>query len=190
MKITGRKRVYDGFLKVDELTIELENGKTATREVVVRRNAVAALVFDTKKREYILVSQFRPGPEKSIVEVVAGTMDVDGEKPEDCIIREVEEEVGFKVDSLEFITECYFSPGGLTEKIYIFYAEVSEQISDGGGVGDEDIKIIRVEEDGIGHYETYDSKTIIAIQWLRRRQLSDKTLQRSLYFIRDILQNK
>lgn len=166
MKVTGRNRVHNGFLKVDELTIDLGNDKTATREVVVRNNAVAALVFNTKTKEYILVKQFRPGPEEEIVEIVAGTMDVEGEKPEDCMKREIEEEIGYKTDKIELITWCYFSPGGLTEKIHIFYAEVSEKISTGGGVGDEAISIVIVPQRELSTYIVHDSKTIIAMQWL------------------------
>lgn len=171
MKITNRERVYDGFLKVDKLTIELENGKETTREVVVRKNAVAALVFNTREKKYIFAKQFRPGPEEEIVEIVAGTMDVEGENPENCIIREVDEETGFKVDKLEFITWCYFSPGGLTEKVHIFYAEVSEKISIGGGVGDEDIKLVLIPEYELEAYCFNDSKSIIAIQWLLNKKL-------------------
>jgi ADP-ribose pyrophosphatase len=173
MKVKGRKRVYDGFLKVDKLTIELEDGKEVTREVVVRKDAVAALVYNTKDKQYILVKQFRPGPETTIVEIVAGTMDVEGETPEHCIEREIEEEIGYKVDELEFITWCYFSPGGLTEKIHIFYAEVSEKISAGGGVDDENIETVLVSEEGLNEYLVHDSKTVIAIQWLSKRRLSN-----------------
>ena len=176
-KVTSRKRVHDGFLKVDELTIELENGHKVTREVVVRHNAVAALVFDTKKREYILVKQFRPGPEEKIVEIVAGTMDVEGEKPEDCIKREIEEEIGYKTDKLKLITWCYFSPGGLTEKIYIYYAEVSEKISDGGGVDNEEITLVFIAEDDLIDFPIHDSKSIIAIDWcLLEKAVEDGTL--------------
>ena len=172
MKITGRKRVYDGFLKVDKLTIELGDDKEAVREVVVRQNAVAALVYNTREKQYILVKQFRPGPAEEIVEIVAGTMDVDGESPENCITREIEEEIGYKVDKLESITWCYFSPGGLTEKIHIFYAEVSEKVSKGGGVDDEEIETILVPEKELSEYAFHDSKTIISIQWLLKKKLT------------------
>jgi ADP-ribose pyrophosphatase len=173
MKIKNRERVYEGFIKVDMLTLEVEEGKSFTREVMVRNDAVAALIFDKSQNNYILVKQFRPGPASDIIEIVAGTMDKEGESPEECIKREIEEEVGYKTDSLQYIASCYFSPGGTTEKIHVFYAEVSEKISDGGGVGDENIEIIRSSGEELYKYAE-DAKTVISIQWLISKALSSK----------------
>jgi ADP-ribose pyrophosphatase len=179
--IKNTERVYDGFIKVDKLTIEKPGGDDVTREVMVRKDAVAALVFDKIQNNYIFVRQFRPGPASDIVEIVAGTMDVDGETAENCVKREIEEEIGYKTDYLRYIASCYFSPGGTTEKVHIFYAEVSEKLSDGGGVGDENIEIIRTDGDKLFQHLN-DSKTLIAIQWLLNKKMSDR--------LQDLLSNQ
>lgn len=166
MNIKNRELVYDGFMKLYEVTAELDDGRTVTREVMERGNAVAALVFDTKRRKYIFVKQFRPGPACVFTEIVAGTMDKDGESSEDCVRREIEEETGYKTDSLFHITSCYFSPGSSTEKVHIFYAEVSEKSGEGGGEEEEGIEIVELDEDELKKTDFEDSKTYISIQWL------------------------
>ena len=115
--IIDRKQKYKGYLNVDEITYKTKSGKEGKREVMVRKNAVAALLYDTVKEKYILISQWRPGSASDIVEVVAGTLDKPGEDPQDAMIREIEEEVGYATDSIKLIDECYTSPGGSSEVI-------------------------------------------------------------------------
>jgi ADP-ribose pyrophosphatase len=171
MKIVGRKQLYSGFLSLEELTIQDEGNKSIKREVIKRPDAVAGIVYNTKTQKYIFVKQFRPAAEKDVVEIVAGTMDVEGESFENCMKREVEEEIGYKTDTIQSIHSCYSSPGSLTEMIHIFYVEVSEKISEGGGVGDENLEIIELTYKQLSEHSTNDAKTIIAIQWLKYHQL-------------------
>ena len=58
MKVAKIDTLFKKYLKVEEITLEHED-KTFTRERVCRPNAVAALVFDTVKREFILVEQLK-----------------------------------------------------------------------------------------------------------------------------------
>jgi nudix-type nucleoside diphosphatase (YffH/AdpP family) len=167
VKILEKERAYDGFFPVNSLTIKNSKGKTVKREQVVLHDAVAGLVFDKKNQEFILVKQFRVGPEDIILEIPAGKMDVDGESPEQTLEREILEEIGYKTDKIESIAEYYPAPGSSTEKIYLFYVEVSEQIEEGGGVETEDIEIVRVPVGELsamfreGKFQ--DGKTIMAI---------------------------
>jgi ADP-ribose pyrophosphatase len=170
MKIISKERVRKGFLNIDELTIETPEGKQLKREVVNRGNAVAALVYDTKKEKYILTKQYRPGTEKTMVEVVAGTLDVEGEEPADCMKREIMEEIGYKTDSIVHLYSFAPSPGGLSEIIHLFYAEVSEQVTAGGGVEDEGIELVELTKDGLVPEFVEDAKTIIAFLWAKLRK--------------------
>jgi ADP-ribose pyrophosphatase len=104
-----------------------------------------------------------------LVEIVAGVID-EGEAPEQSARREIEEEVGYRVRELRPLGELYNSPGGLSEKITLFYAEVSEgdRTGDGGGVDDgEDIEEIRVSEAEayamLDRGELRDAKTQVAL---------------------------
>ncbi len=167
--IVKRENRYSGHLKIDELTVKTRSGDEVKREVLVKNDAVAALVYDTVKNKYILVSQWRPGSSSEILEIVAGTLDVVGEDPRDCIRREIEEEIGYKTDSIKLIDECYVSPGGTSELVTIYYCEVSEKISSGGGLEYEDIDIIEMDREELLQTRFRDAKTIIALNWLKNK---------------------
>lgn len=142
MNEISRKRISSGFLKLDEITYE-SNGKTIKRECINRGDAVAALLYNTSTEKYIFVKQFRPGVGAELIEIIAGTMDVEGETPEETIEREILEETGYVMTECSLICSSYSSPGSLTEKMHIFQAITDgKKAGDGNGVGDEEIEII------------------------------------------------
>jgi len=167
--ILKRELKYNGYLKIEELTIKTPLGKEMRREVLLKKNAVAALVYNTDTGKYIFARQFRPGPERDILEIPAGVLDKPGESHEHCLAREVEEEVGYRVDRLQFITEGYVSPGGTTEMISIYFAEVSQKISKGGGLETEgeEIEIVELTRAEMLDTAFKDFKSIIAVQWAK-----------------------
>ena len=167
--ITDRRNKFKSYLSIDELTVKNRKGKEIKREVMVRPNAVAALVYDTVKKMYIFVSQWRPGASNVIVEIPAGTLDKPGEDPRDAMTREIEEEIGYKVDSIALLDECYMSPGGTSEIITIYFCEVSDKIGEGGGVigEDEDIDIVEMDHNEMISTRFRDAKTIIAVNWAK-----------------------
>jgi len=179
-KIVDKKTVYEGYHKVEEYQIE-DGDKQYTREVFERGNSVAAIVYDTEKKKYLFTKQWRPGADGHMIEVVAGSLDVEGEKPEEALKREIIEELGYKVDHINHLKDFYISPGGTSEITSLFYVEVSEKISEGGGIGDEVITTIEAdylgpmgtlffEPDEEGNmmppYQLIDAKSIIAVSML------------------------
>lgn len=147
-KINHREEVYNGYIKLEELTIS--NGdKDFKREVITTENSIAAIIKDTVKNKYIFVSQYRAGSEGLMVEVVVGKIDK-GEKPEESVKREIMEETGYKVDYVNHLQDFYVLPGRTNEITSVFYVEVSEKINEGGGIGDENISIVEVESLGLG----------------------------------------
>ena len=93
-------------------------------------------------------------------------------RKENTIEREILEEVGYKTDKLTQIDERYMSPGGSTEIISIFYAEVSEKIDNGGGLVEEseEIKVIEMDLEQLRHFSSRDAKTIIAINYVKNNK--------------------
>jgi nudix-type nucleoside diphosphatase (YffH/AdpP family) len=167
--IVSRRTKYKGFFTIDELSVKTKSGKEVKREVMVRRDAVASVVYDTVRKKFIFVSQWRPGSNGYLTELVAGTMDKDSECPEDTMLREIDEEIGYEVDKIEFIAESYMSPGGSTEVIFIYYCEVSNKIHQGGGLEseNEEIDVIEFDLDQVISGKFFDAKTQIGINYVK-----------------------
>lgn len=165
MTIKKKETIYDGFYTFRKLLVE-ENGEEFEREQFDSGDAAAALVYDTEKEKYIFVEQYRYSAEKKLLEIVAGVLEEND--PEKTIRKEIEEEAGYQVDSLEHIWDFYTSPGACTEQVHLFYAEVSKKKSEGGGLDDEHehIKIRSFTLDELREQQLADAKTIIAVQWL------------------------
>jgi nudix-type nucleoside diphosphatase (YffH/AdpP family) len=190
--IFDRKRLLDAFFKVDEVTVshgQFNGEMSAPRPYLVfeRGDAAAALLYDPERRKVITVNQFRiPTLEKGrgggwLVEAVAGMIDgsVDnhlGETPLECLRREVKEETGYLITEAELIFTFFSSPGGSTERIFLFFAEVkrTDKVATGGGLAadGEDIEIVEFDTAEFfaklmaGEFE--DPKLIIAGLWLMR----------------------
>ena len=165
--LSNRETKYKGFYTLDELTVKTRSGKEVKRELLVKKNAVAAVVYNTTTNKYIFVNQWRPGSNSEILELVAGTLDVPGEDPREAMKREIDEEIGYKTDSITLIDECYTSPGGTNEVITIYYCEVSEQIHEGGGLEFEDIDVIEMDIQEVLSTRFRDAKTIIGINYIK-----------------------
>lgn len=178
-EITGTEITYDGYFKVEKHTIK-DGDNEYNREVVNRGNSVAGIVHNTETDKYLFVKQWRPGAQGDMIEIVAGSLDVVGEKPEEALKREIVEEMGYKVDHMNHLRDFYTSPGGLSEVVSLFYVEVSEKIGEGGGVDNENIEVIEVDylgatgtlfwnmdvENGgqmIPPYQLIDAKSIVAV---------------------------
>jgi nudix-type nucleoside diphosphatase (YffH/AdpP family) len=171
MNVTERKTLYDGHYKLTQLLVQ-DGDQQLKRERFEPGQAVGALVFDTHKQRYLFVRQFRVGSESEVLEIPAGVLDEGDKSPEEAIRREIEEELGYAVDSLEPIVNCFPSPGNSAEKFYLFYAEVSRQTGPGGGLAAENEKLETVELSlpQLAAEPWADAKTLVAVQWERLRK--------------------
>ncbi|HNX52558.1 MAG TPA: NUDIX hydrolase [Pontiellaceae bacterium] len=124
-KTIGSKTVFKGrILSVDVLDVELADGRTGTREIV-RHGAAVAVIARRRDGRFVFIRQFRKAMERVCFEVMAGNCDPD-EAAEAAAVRELKEETGYAPDSIRFLSSIYPSVGYCTERIDIFYAEVSE----------------------------------------------------------------
>ena len=152
------------------------------REVFLRTPAAAALLYDDKLDNVVLVEQLRVGAmieagddteSAWMLEVAAGIAEP-GEKPEDVVMREAVEESGCTITELKPIFAYYPSPGACNEVIHLFCGLVDS--SNAGGIHgldseDEDIRVhvikatdaLAMLDDG----KINNATTIIALQWLR-----------------------
>ena len=90
---------------------------------VVRPKDAAAVLPLTPEDDVLLVEQFRAGARRSIEEIPAGLLDLDGEDPATCAARELLEETGFRHVSLEPLAVVHTSPGSSSELVHLFVAQ-------------------------------------------------------------------
>jgi nudix-type nucleoside diphosphatase (YffH/AdpP family) len=157
------------------------NGETIVqdREAYDRGNGSTILLYNKVNQTVILTRQFRMptylnGNEDGyLIECCAGLLDKDN--PEECIKRETEEETGYKVSDVKKVFEAYMSPGSVTEILYFFIAEYSQEmkVSEGGGVEEEseNIEVLEIPFqqalDMISSGEIKDAKTIMLLQYVQ-----------------------
>lgn len=124
-KTLSRKTVYEGrILTVDVLEVELENGKRSVREIVQHGVAVA-IIPRLPDGRFVFIRQFRKPMERICFEVCAGNVDHDGEHEAETAIRELQEETGYIAESMELLGPIYPSVGYCTERIDVFYCEIT-----------------------------------------------------------------
>ncbi|MEN7972281.1 MAG: NUDIX hydrolase [Verrucomicrobiota bacterium] len=161
-KTISKKTVFEGrILDVDVLEVELEDGRRSIREIV-RHGVAVAIIPRLPDGRFIFIRQFRKAMERVCFEVVAGNCDP-GEPEEVSAARELQEETGYAPDSLELLGPIYPSVGYCTERIDVYFAEVSEQ-------GETDL-----DEDE--HIETVILSEAEMDEMIRTNQIADaKTL--------------
>ncbi len=97
------------------------DGEPFEREIVRRLGAVAVVAIDDDG-SCVFVRQFRPAVGTEVLEVVAGTCDVDGEPLETTARRELAEEAGLEADEVEELGSFWNSPGYTDERTTVFLA--------------------------------------------------------------------
>ncbi len=164
---------------------QLKNGEWVrqSRESYDRGNGACILLYNTHKKTVVLIKQFRMPSYVNgnrtgmMIEVCAGLLD--GDDPETCIIKETEEETGYKIKNVKKVFESYMSPGAVTEIIHFFVAEYDEQmkVSEGGGldIEHEDIEVLEYDFETavqmVRNGEIKDAKTIMLIQYAQIHKL-------------------
>lgn len=163
-KTLAERRIFEGrALTIDILDIELPTGRTSTREVLRHRGAVCVLA-QRPDGAFILVKQYRKAVEKTLLECVAGCMEV-GETPEASALRETREESGYTVERLVALGKSLPAPGYCDEVHYHFYARLQPLAGELQLDTDENLRPVITSfeaiESAIESGEIEDGKTII-----------------------------
>lgn len=112
----------------------------ATRNTERPAVGIVAITDDGK---VVLVEQFRPPINRSVIELPAGLVgDVRGAETESlqtAAERELLEETGYRADRWTELGRGYSSPGITDESIVLFLAEGLKKVGPGGGDGSEHI---------------------------------------------------
>ncbi len=164
-KTISSERVFDGrIVGVRADAVLLPNGRNATREVVEHRPSVVIVPIDADGNA-ILVRQYRYPAEQVLLEAPAGVVE-ESETPDDCAMRELQEEIGFSSRDLRALGGFWMSPGYCTEFMYAYLAKdlIPSRLE---ADADESIEVERVSISRVSKLirlgEIQDAKTIAAL---------------------------
>lgn len=184
-KIISKEQVFDDFFKIEKwmYQYEKEDGvltEPVDRMLFKRPDSAAVIVYNTDTKKVLLVKQFRhctyeKGP-GWIIETVAGGID-NGETPKEAAMREAIEEIGYQIHNVEKVATFYASPGCSTERMIVFYGEVTnkDKVAKGGGVIEESEYMETVQytlgelQRAITNDEMNDAKTVIGANYVLKK---------------------
>ena len=116
----GRRLAYEGrAISVWVEDVRLPNGHVTPLDIVRHPGASAVVPFESES-DVLLIRQFRHAAGGTIWEVPAGKLD--GELPEVCAARELEEEAGRRAGRLVHLATIWTTPGFTDERIHLFAA--------------------------------------------------------------------
>ncbi|MGL2987546.1 GDP-mannose pyrophosphatase NudK [Flavobacterium sp. RSSA_27] len=200
-KIKETELLSDNWYILNRVTVDYQKKDgtwdTQKREVYDRGNGAAILLYNVQKGTVVLTRQFRLPTYMNgnktglLIEVCAGLLDE--EDPVACIIRETEEETGYRLSSVRKVFESYMSPGAVTEILHFFVGEydASMRVSCGGGLDQEheEIDVIEIPfEQAYLMIETgqiKDAKTIMLLQYAKINTLLPNSTRLSEDYINE-----
>lgn len=107
------------------------------------------VIARTKEGRYVFITQYRPGIDATLYELVAGVMDPDDASPEAAARRELSEESGYGGGRWRQLTVLSPNPATHTNRTYCFVAEDVERIGDQHLDATEDIEVELLDEEQV-----------------------------------------
>ncbi len=172
-KILHSETLFEGhFIRLEQATVELPDGKQTQRDIIRHPGAVAILpILDHK---VLMVRQYRVAVAQAFWEIPAGKLEPD-ENLMACAHRELIEETGYRAEKLTELRRFYLTPGFCDEEMFLYQAE--GLIEDHSLQQDED-EFLEVNAFGLdemsnlldqGHIR--DVKTMLALElWKQQSQ--------------------
>jgi 8-oxo-dGTP pyrophosphatase MutT (NUDIX family) len=171
MELLDSRIAYDGHVaKVAVKRYRRASGSEVERQVIEHPGSVAILAHD-EQVVYVVRQPREAVEEDALIEIPAGTLDVEGESELECAKRELAEEVGLAAAEWTPMKAVYPTPGFVSERAAIFEAT---GLSAAGSEPDEDeeIEVVRwplAELDRLID-EVEDATTLVALLTLARRR--------------------
>ncbi len=185
--------VIEDWLTVRRYTLDLRGSDGTTRRLtrlsVGRGDRVAVVLRDPARGTVILTRQFRlpvlihsgsnGSSDGSLIEVPGGL--TDGSGIQDAVVREAEEETGYRAGNLVELATVYSAPQLSSERVSLFAAEYSadDRVGPGGGVAaeGEDIEVFEIPLaeaiERLLQEPAADAKTLLLLLLAQYRESSD-----------------
>ena len=169
-KTIQTKTIHKGtFITLNSDKVLLPNGDTSTREWIKHPGAVCCIPI-LPDGKIGLIKQYRYAVKEQMIEIPAGKLD-QNEIPENCALRELEEEIGYRANKLTLLANIYPAVGFADEKMWLYLAEnlvKTKQSLD----ADEFLSLFptKLNEavEMVWSGKITDVKTIIGILWAQR----------------------
>lgn len=143
------------------------------------RSDVVIVIAVTAQRELLMVEQYRIPVQASTIELPAGLVgDITAHSDESlqqAAMRELEEETGYRAQSLQLVLSGPTSAGLTDEQVHMFRAHGCQQTGAGGGDASENIKVHKVPLTELPQWlhdrqkqgQQLDPKIFAALYWLK-----------------------
>ena len=151
------------------IRVVVEDWPEGEREIVRHPGAAAIVAFDGD--DVVLVRQLRQSIRAEMLEIPAGVLDVDGESPIDCAIRELREETGYVAANVVPLGAIHPSPGFSDERIDLFTGQATAESDHEEGI---DVVRMRFTDAlrAVGDGTITDGKTVAALLLAAGRRAS------------------
>ncbi len=164
MTHTNKTLLETPKFNVELWKVALRDGRTVDREVVVHPGAVTILAI-CEDGSVVMIRNRRFAAKQVLLELPAGTLEAD-EDPRDCAVRELQEETGYRAETIEPLNEFYTSPGICTERMYAFVARglthVGQDLDDSEEIDVEVVSVDKIRQELITG-KLLDGKTIAVL---------------------------
>ena len=169
-KLIKSKIVFQGqLLEIYRDKVLLPNGEAGIREWIDHPGAVCCIPI-LPSGKIALIKQYRYAVKKEMIELPAGKLD-NKEIPEACALRELEEEIGYKAETLTLLTSIHPAIGFVNENMWLYLAENLVK-TESNLDNDEFLDLIPTKlEDAVEMVwsgKITDVKTIIGLLWAQR----------------------
>lgn len=158
-------------------------------EILESHSTVHIIVDNIETKEILLVKQKRipvllkdKSQDGFCIETCAGLIDKIGKEPLIIAQEEIEEELGYFVDSnrIQLIKQAKSGLGSSGNDIYYYSAQVTEsdKISNGGGIDNENIEVFRLKYENITDFINSNLHTDSTTLFLLTNWLLQDTLKK------------
>lgn len=164
-------------IALTEARFAAPDGTEFTRDVVRHPGAVAVVAV-TDEDDVLLVRQYRGPVDRELLEIPAGTRDVDGEPPLETARRELLEEVGVHAGRIRLLGTMFNSPGFCDEETHLYLAtDLTTGASARHGVEEEHMEVVPVALSDVDALvaggELVDGQTILGLLMARAALAGD-----------------
>ena len=161
------------WMPILQEAVELPDGSVIDDYFMWEEGAIVMVVPVLDDGRLVMVRQYRHGAQKTSLEFPAGWVDK-GETLESAIKRELTEETGYKVDTLEKMLEVHPAPGKVRGVTHIYKAEVNQTQREQVLEITENIEVVLVEQDQVPDLiltgVITDTRTISAMYYFEKKK--------------------